>query len=123
VRSRRRALAGARGKTLTSPASHNSQAWYEFNNAQRVHYNLVENLTSIITLQLCAGAYFPRAAAALAVPWLVARHVWGVNYVTAGPEGRYNGIAAVHQLCAISWLGLAVAGSLKAAGVLTTSAF
>ena len=88
-----------------------------------MHYNLVENLSTIITLQLCAGAYFPRAAAALAVPWIVARHVWGVNYVTAGPEGRYNGIAAVHQLCLLSWFGLAVAGSLKAAGWLTTSAF
>ena len=29
--------------------------WYQFNNAQRVHYNLVENIASIITLHLCAG--------------------------------------------------------------------
>ena len=88
-----------------------------------MHYNLVENLPSLITLQLCAGAYFPATAAALAVPWLVARHVWGMNYVGAGPEGRYNGIAAVHQLCTLAWFGMAVAGSLKASGLLTTSAF
>ena len=67
--------------------------------------------------------YFPATAAALAVPWLVARHVWGMNYVGAGPEGRYNGIAAVHQLCTLAWFGMAVAGSLKASGLLTTSAF
>jgi hypothetical protein len=99
------------------------KAWFEFNNAQRVHYNLVENLPSILALHLVAGVYFPRAAAAAAVPWLVARHIWGMNYVSAGPEGRYNGIAALHQLCLISWFGMAVAGSLKAAGLITTSAF
>ena len=159
--------------------------WYQFNNAQRVHYNLVENIASIITLHLCAGvqvqfcsrktrrpparphpqqlspyliaplaqcprSYFPRAAAAIAVPWLVARHgkylphakpspspqkispeptqhinlaAWGVNYVTAGPEGRYNNIAVLHQLALITWFGLAVAGSLKATGLITTSMF
>ena len=95
--------------------------WYSFNNAQRVHYNLVENLPSLITLHLLAGAYFPRASAALAVPWLVARHIWGVNYISAGPEGRYNGIAVLHQLCMLSWFGMAVAGSLKASGVVSTS--
>jgi hypothetical protein len=99
------------------------KAWFDFNNAQRVHYNLVENLPSIIALHLVAGVYFPRAAAAAAVPWLVARHMWGVNYVAAGPEGRYNNIAALHQLCTLAWFGMAVAGSLKASGVLTTSAF
>ena len=97
--------------------------WYAFNNAQRVHYNLVENLPSIITLHLVAGVYFPRAAAFAAVPWLVARHIWGMNYVSAGPEGRYNGIAALHQLCLLSWFGMAVAGSLKATGAITTTWF
>lgn len=99
------------------------KAWFEFNNAQRVHYNLLENLPSILTLHLVAGLYFPRAAAAAAVPWLVARHIWGVNYVSAGPEGRYNGIAMLHQVCLLSWLGMAVAGSLKASGLITISAF
>lgn len=91
--------------------------WWALNNAQRVHGNLVEGLPSLIALHLCAGVYFPLPAAALAVPWIISRHVWGKNYVTLGSEGRFGSIGGLQYLSVMSWLVLAVAGSLKATGL------
>lgn len=86
-------------------------------NAQRVHGNLVENLPSLIILQLCAGVHFPRAAAALALPWLVSRHIWGANYIAHGAEGRFRSVGGVQYISVLGWLALAIAGSLKATGL------
>ena len=88
--------------------------WWAFSNAQRVHGNLLEALPTMLTLQLCAGVYFPQAAAALAVPWLVSRHVWGLNYITHGSEGRFRSVGGLQYVSVLGWLVLAVAGSLKA---------
>lgn len=37
--------------------------WEDFNNHQRAHYNYVEGVASAITLQLLAGAFYPKASA------------------------------------------------------------
>lgn len=55
--------------------------WYKFSNMQRAHYNLIESYPSAITLQIIAGLYFPKTAAALSFVWIGARHAWATNYM------------------------------------------
>ena len=98
-------------------------AWYKFASGQRAHYNLVENLPMVLTLHALAGVYFPRAAAINALVWIGARHIWSQNYIKRGPENRYDGIAVLHQLSTVGWLGMAIAGGLKLSGLISTSAF
>lgn len=62
--------------------------WYAFNNAQRAHYNLVENISGALTLHVLSGLFFPVPTAASAVLWIAARHVWASNYVKSGPNAR-----------------------------------
>ncbi|KAJ1552457.1 hypothetical protein HK096_000103, partial [Nowakowskiella sp. JEL0078] len=47
------------------------EAWTEFNNYQRVHYNYVENATQILTLILTAGLFMPKTSAAIGVVYMV----------------------------------------------------
>ena len=149
------------------------KSWYDFNNQQRAHYNLIENfagasasspialapvrkraqsatpsrargpthpLRAIISpqlpltltpnplmcvcvgalsLQVLAGLFFPRVSSGLAVLWIGARHIWATNYIKGGPENRYGGLAGLHIVSVLGWLGMAVAGGLKLAGVVT----
>ena len=90
--------------------------WYAFNNAQRAHYNLVENFAPALGLHVLSGLFFPRITAGSALLWIAARHVWSSNYVKAGPNARYSGIAASHIICLLGWLGASVAGGLRLAG-------
>ena len=92
--------------------------WYEFNLAQRAHYNLVESFPSALGLHFLGGLYFPIPSASLAVLWIVCRHIWSINYKKGGPEARYNGIAAGHALALLGWFGMGVAGGLKLSGLL-----
>jgi glutathione S-transferase len=93
-------------------------AWLKFNMAQRAHYNLVEIFAPTLGLQVLAGVFYPLPAAALALPWIAARHVWSTNYMTSGPEARYSGIAGLSMLSVLGWTGLAIAGSVKMIGSL-----
>jgi hypothetical protein len=89
--------------------------WYKFNNAQRAHYNLVENFAPALGLHVLAGLFFPAPVAASSALWIAARHVWASNYATVGPNGRYGGIAGLHAACLLGWFGAAVYGGLKLA--------
>ena len=94
------------------------KAWYEFSNAQRAHYNLVENLPSVLGLHVLSGLFYPKATAASAALWIAARHVWARNYVTQGANARYGGIAGLHIFCVLGWLGASVAGGLRLTGLI-----
>jgi glutathione S-transferase len=86
--------------------------WYLFNNAQRAHYNLVENFAPALSLHILSGLFFPRVTAASGALWILCRHVWASNYVSKGPNGRYGGIAGLHILCLLGWFGASVYGGL-----------
>ena len=67
------------------------EAWYKFALNQRVHYNYVEGVASAITLNVIAGCFFPRYAAALGGAYMLGREVFAAGYVTAGAKGRIYG--------------------------------
>ena len=71
---------------------------------------------SLFGLHVLSGLFFPRITAGSALLWIAARHVWSSNYVKAGPNARYSGIAASHIICLLGWLGASVAGGLRLAG-------
>lgn len=65
--------------------------WYEFNSAQRAHYNFLEWIASTLIMILIAGIYFPIPAAALGLAIFIGRIVYSVGYVIGGPKGRSIG--------------------------------
>ena len=78
--------------------------WYEFNSAQRAHYNFVEWIASSIILILIAGLYFPIPGAALGLALFIARLIYSIGYAYSGPKGRSIG-ALINDL---AFLGLFV---------------
>jgi glutathione S-transferase len=47
--------------------------WWDFNNAQRAHYNFVEQIASIVVFLAVGGAYYPIEAAAFGLVFFIAR--------------------------------------------------
>ena len=68
--------------------------WYEFNNAQRAHYNFVEMAPSTFLWLLVAGLYYPCAASVLGALTGVFRLHYAWGYATNGPNGRRIGAIA-----------------------------
>ena len=66
--------------------------WYEFNSAQRAHYNFVEWIASTLALLLIAGVYFPIPSAALGLAIFIGRLIYAIGYLTGGPQGRLIGV-------------------------------
>ena len=94
------------------------RAWLDMNNGQRAHYNLVEAAVPLMTLHLMAGVYWPVASAAIMPVYIIARHIWSTNYMSGGPEARYNSVAVLHQLAFLSWFGMTIAGGIKLTGLI-----
>lgn len=67
------------------------KAWYEFNSAQRAHYNFVEWIASTLILVTISGIYFPIPAAALGMAIFIARIIYSLGYIMGGPKGRSIG--------------------------------
>ena len=66
--------------------------WYEFNSAQRAHYNYVEWIASTLALILIAGVYFPVPSAALGLGVFLGRLIYAIGYAIGGPQGRLIGV-------------------------------
>ena len=71
----------------------NYKEWYEFNNAQRAHYNFLEMAPSTFLWLLIAGIYFPVASAWLGLGVAVCRIIYSIGYASKGPKGR--GLGAI----------------------------
>eukprot|EP00357_Protocruzia_adherens_P024127 CAMPEP_0115039098 /NCGR_PEP_ID=MMETSP0216-20121206/43805_1 /TAXON_ID=223996 /ORGANISM="Protocruzia adherens, Strain Boccale" /LENGTH=180 /DNA_ID=CAMNT_0002419631 /DNA_START=23 /DNA_END=565 /DNA_ORIENTATION=- len=66
--------------------------WVLFNNAQRVQYNYVEDMTIIVFFTLVAGLYFPKTATVFGILYLVGRIIYSCLYLgNPGPDGRKYG--------------------------------
>jgi len=65
--------------------------WFEFNNAQRVHYNFLESLPMVLVLIFITALKQPLAALILACIYFVARLIYTVGYVVGGPNMRAIG--------------------------------
>jgi glutathione S-transferase len=81
--------------------------WYNFNNAQRVHYNYLENLQLILILIFIAGLKQPLAALILSCIYFVFRFVYSFGYGIGGPNARmYGGLVCGLSLITLFGLSL-----------------
>ena len=85
--------------------------WYDFNNAQRAHYNYVEFAPTTLVWLFCAGIYFPIPAAALGLAVFIFRAIYSVGYARGGPAGRTIG-AVGNDLVLLGLLGLSLASGI-----------
>ena len=70
------------------------KSWFEFNNAQRIHYNYLESVTSIVCWLLIAGMNYPKVAIAFGALYILGRIMYHIGYNTKGPNGRIIGFAS-----------------------------
>ena len=71
------------------------RAWYQFNNAQRVHIHWVENATQMFALQLIMGLYWPMPTAIVGGIYLLGRIFYTMGYARGGPKSRSLGAAII----------------------------
>ena len=85
--------------------------WYDFNNAQRAHYNFLEMSPSTFVWLFIAGIYFPIPAAVLGFGVFIFRLVYTIGYVKGGPGGRLVG-AIANDLLLLGLVGLSFASGV-----------
>ena len=81
--------------------------WFEFNNAQRVHYNFLESLPLILITIFFAGLKQPLAALILSCMYFVFRLIYLLGYTYGGPNMRVIG-GAPASLCFITLFALSL---------------
>jgi Uncharacterized relative of glutathione S-transferase, MAPEG superfamily len=81
--------------------------WYDFNNAQRAHLNLVENIGLVIPMLLISGLQYPTYAAIVGFAYFISRFLYGFGYIKSGPPGRLVG-AGTSFLCLIALVVMTV---------------
>lgn len=71
--------------------------WYEFNNAQRGHYNMMETSGPVLASLVVSGLYQPKIMAGIGMVYAVSRLVYALGYVKIGPSGRLvgSGLSAI----------------------------
>ena len=87
------------------------KAWYEFNSAQRAHYNFVEWIASTLTLIGISGVYFPIPGAALGLAIFIGRLIYAIGYLTSGPQGRLIGVL-INDLAFLAVFVLSIISSI-----------
>jgi len=66
-------------------------AWWNFNNAQRAHYNFVETIAATTLLLIVGGLYQPIIAAGVGLAVIIGRLAFALGYVYGAPKGRAVG--------------------------------
>ena len=67
------------------------RSWFEFNIAQRIHINYMENISQIIVLLLCTGLHYPNTTTAIGWYYVVGRLLYQLGY-TYAPSARVIGM-------------------------------
>lgn len=92
--------------------------WLDFNKAQRVHYNYLEQVASIITLTLLGGIVFPIAASIFGFIFAFGRCIYAYGYQSlTGYKNLARGFAAI--ICDLSILVNFILSILSAAQFLS----
>lgn len=78
--------------------------WFEFNIAQRAHYNFIEHVASVLILIILAGIAYPKPAGWLGWGYFIGRLFYTIGYIRRGPKGRTLGALIVD----LSLLGLII---------------
>jgi hypothetical protein len=67
--------------------------WVRFNNAQRAHYNMVEQSAPTLVCLAGAGLFFPKLSASLGFAFSIGRILYAMGYTTnKGADGRVLGV-------------------------------
>jgi hypothetical protein len=74
--------------------------WFEFNNAQRGHYNMVESSGPVLASVIVGGLYQPKIIAGIGMVYAASRLIYSLGYVKGGPSGRLigSGLSAISAL-------------------------
>lgn len=86
--------------------------WVEFNNAQRSHYDMVENSGLALPCLVLNGLFRPALSAGLGAAYAIGRLLYGVGYQAAGANGRYPG-ALVSGIGSFGLYGLSIFYGLR----------
>jgi len=90
--------------------------WLRFNNAQRAHYNFLEVITFLVTLQLVTAVFFPKLAFFGGVAMIVGRQAFAMGYRSRkGARGRLIG-AALTDIAILVMLVASIYGIFNAGG-------
>lgn len=95
------------------------EAWYNFNNAQRSHYNYLESVTCVLCWLLIAGIGYNWYAVAFGSAYLIGRLLYSIGYAVFGPRGRVIGFL-ISLLCSIALFVLSIISPLRMANVIST---
>ncbi|KXN74456.1 hypothetical protein CONCODRAFT_67495 [Conidiobolus coronatus NRRL 28638] len=85
--------------------------WLQFNNAQRVHHNYVEQHSSVQTLLWLAAIFNPIGASISGLGYILGRAIYSHVYLTYGAEKRIVGVVPIN-LSLVAMLIFTVKGSL-----------
>ena len=93
--------------------------WYEFNNAQRGHYNMVESSAPVLATMLAGGLIFPKLSAVLGLSYGLGMLLFGLGYSgKQGANGRMLG-AALRTVSSLALTAISVGFALKAFGLIS----
>jgi len=66
--------------------------WVNFNSAQRVHANFVEQLGVVVVFLVVGGLKYTNAAIALGSCQVLGRLIYTAGYLSGGPNSRFIGV-------------------------------
>ena len=89
------------------------EQWFHFNNAQRVHYNFLEQLPVVIVCSAIGGLFYPIYSALATGVFLVGRILYSLGYYFGGPKARIPG-GILGTIGDVMLIGLAGYGSVTA---------
>lgn len=81
--------------------------WLGFNNAQRAHYNMLESISTVITLLMIGGIYYPVIAASFGLGIFIARIIYSLGYYLSGASGRLIGVLII-DVCLLGLFVLSI---------------
>ena len=88
--------------------------WFEFNNAQRVHYNYVEQFGPTLLFLLVAGIGSPIFAAVYGWIYFVGRMLYTFSYTILGPNTRHPAVVVMN----VDVLGMFITSVMSALQVI-----
>lgn len=93
--------------------------WLMFNKAQRVHYNYIEHVASILIVTLLGGLVYPVLSSIFGFLYAFGRLLYAIFYLSSeGASNKWRGLGAV--LCDLSFLGNFILAIMSGINFLTT---
>ena len=89
--------------------------WFNFNTAQRVHYNYVEQLAVVVILIFVSGVGLPIPATILGWIYFLGRVIYTYGYAYRGPNKRLKGVILID----LSLFGLIITSVISSVKVIT----